>query len=255
MSANSNSVNFNLEKIFHEVDIEINHSCNRTCWYCPNEKFSRKEKGEMSETLFLEILYQLKQKAYAGKICFHFYNEPLLCSNLNLFVKLTKQHLPKCFLELVSNGMLLSRKHLVELSEIGIDKFTITKHHDVKEIPLDSFFDNLDPSTKAKVKYGLSEKLNLTNRAGLIDLPEDKKLPLSRPCFIPSCMLVITVKGNVLACYEDYEQKSEMGNVLEKNIFDIWNSDHYLNFREDLKKGHRHKYKLCQNCDNLKMIQ
>lgn len=250
----SNSSQFS--RYFHEIDIEINHACNRTCWYCPNDSTARSEKGEMSEELFSRIIAQLKEINYKGKICFHFYNEPLLCTKLDSFTALSKKLLPDCKIELVTNGTLLSLERFLKLSELGVDIFTITKHHGIDQLPVELFSNDIEKDLQNKINLKNHSQLYYSNRAGLVpSLSEGKLLPLKRPCFIPSCMLVVTVKGNILACYEDYEQKSEMGNINTSTLKEIWNSENYANFREDLKKGHRTIYKLCQSCDNTKMIQ
>lgn len=244
------------QKTFHEVDIEINHACNRTCWYCPNDKKSRIEKGEMPQEIYQEIIKQLKEIDYRGKIFFHFYNEPLLCSQLDYYVDYCRTHLPFSKMELVTNGTLLTIERFQKLLKLGIDYFTITKHHGVIELPIEKFFNQLSEGEKEKVKIRNHDQLFLSNRAGSVpQISENKTLPLNRPCFIPSCMMVITNKGNVLVCYEDYDQISITGNMMEKNLMDIWNSTSYTEFRNDLKKGLREKYKLCSQCDNVKLIQ
>lgn len=251
-----NETNNLVNKFFHEIDIEINHACNRTCSYCPNSLTQRAEQGEMSVELFAKILHQLKQINYLGKICFHFYNEPLLCSKLELFVEMAKKQLPASKLELVTNGTLLTEEKFLRLADLGVYLFTITKHEGVESIPLDKSLTSMDAELKSKLKIMDYTQLYYSNRGGLVpEISRDKKLPLLRPCFIPSCMVVVTVKGNILGCYEDYNQESTMGNIQEKHIKEIWESDKFSNFRQDLKLGRREKYPLCRKCDNIKLIQ
>lgn len=244
------------EKIFHEVDIEINHACNRTCWYCPNDSKVRIEKGEMAPKIFYAIIKQLSDINYVGKIFFHFFNEPMLCSKLDDYVGHCKAYLPSSKIELVSNGILLTKERFAKLSSLGVDYFTITKHHGVSSLPVEYFFEELSDFEKNKIKLRNHDQLHLSNRAGSVtEISKGKALPLKRPCYIPSCMMVITNKGNVLVCYEDYDQISNMGNIMEKNIMEIWHSSSYVQFRNDLKMGLREKYLLCRACDNIKLIQ
>jgi len=65
---------------------------------------------------------------------------------------------------------------------------------------------------------------------------------------------VITVKGNVLTCYEDYNQKNIMGNINDEHIKEIWLKEDYVKFRNDLKKGFRSKYEVCKTCNNMQVI-
>lgn len=242
-------------KLFLGLEIEINHGCNRACSYCPNADYERSEQGEMDTDLFIKIMTQLREMNYKGGVRYHFYNEPMLCKKLNQFVALTKEFLPESFREIFTNGTLLTPKRFEELIELGVDKFTITKHENEKNYTFDKTMEQLTFEQKEKVKYINYEELRYTNRGGLVESRYKAKPPLKLPCLIPSMSLVITVKGNVLTCYEDYNQRSQMGNVNDTHLRDIWNSPAYRQFRDDLKKGKREGYTVCKSCNNVQIIQ
>jgi radical SAM protein with 4Fe4S-binding SPASM domain len=227
------------------VEIEINSDCNLSCSYCPNSKAERVEKGHMDKELFNTVLDQLASFSYDGRISFHFYNEPTLSPNLDEFIRLTKQKLPKAWLDLFSNGTSLDKDRIEYLSSLGIDKFTLTKHA-LSETP--------DHGDSKKIYLTHFRDLRLTNRAGSVPIKSKQKPPLNLPCFIPDCAIVITVKGNVVPCYEDFFQKNVMGNIKDRHILDIWNSPKYQAFRETLKSGQRHLLEACKDCDNTRII-
>ena len=62
---------------FRSVALEISTSCNRTCYYCPNQ-LKGTPTAFMEESTFNEIIDQLKTITFSGIINYHFYNEPLL---------------------------------------------------------------------------------------------------------------------------------------------------------------------------------
>jgi 2-deoxy-scyllo-inosamine dehydrogenase (SAM-dependent)/8-amino-3,8-dideoxy-alpha-D-manno-octulosonate transaminase len=66
---------------------------------------------------------------------------------------------------------------------------------------------------------------------------------------IPSHIISVSVKGNIIPCFEDYFQKNQMGNINQEHIRDIWNKNEYVQFRESLQKGLRHKYSVCRDCN------
>ena len=74
------------------------------------------------------------------------------------------------------------------------------------------------------------------------------------PCFIPRSVMVISVLGNVIPCYEDFFQKHIMGNVKEQHLLEIWNSEKYTAFRETLQKGLRSDLEVCRDCNNRSVI-
>lgn len=246
---------YTLSKYFLGVEIEINHHCNLSCSYCPNANTERISKGLMSIENFRKILNQLAEINYEGRISYHFYNEPMLHPNLENFVKLSKEILPKTRSEIFTNGMFLTEAKYFALRSAGVDKFTVTQHKGIKKIVFDETFKKLDENEKKHVKYYDHSQLIYSNRGGLVEAGKDLVEPLKRTCLIPTCSLVITVNGNVLTCYEDFNEKSTMGNVFEEHIKDIWDKPEYAGFREDLKKGYRYKYDVCKTCNNLQVVQ
>jgi radical SAM protein with 4Fe4S-binding SPASM domain len=216
----------------------------------------RKSQGQMSEALFMNILEQLRAVDYRGRISYHFYNEPLLSPNLDRFVELTRAILPASWIEIYTNGTLLTEARLMKLLALGVDKFTITKHHGIKNFGFDEVFGKLSPAIQSKIKYQGYKELLLTSRGGLVRAGRPQvKPPLDLPCLIPSSLLVITVTGNVVPCFEDYTELNVMGNITEKPLLEIWNSERYQKFRADLKLKKRSAYPVCKDCNCTLIIQ
>lgn len=242
------------EKLPLAIEIEINSDCNLSCAYCPNAKSARKEKGHMSRELFENIMRQLEKHDYAGRISYHFYNEPTLSPNLNLFVAITKKYLPNAKSVLYTNGTNLDKNSIDGLYADGLSRFVITEHHQAKLQNLDFVLKNKNLYPADKFKFSNFKELPLTNRGGAVKAGTRISEPLNAPCFIPRCVMVITVTGNVVACYEDYFQSHVMGNINDHDIFEIWNSEKYVYFRNELKAGHRHKFDVCKTCNNKLII-
>ncbi len=237
------------------VEIEINSDCNMACPYCPNSQAERVEKGRMDQDLFIEILSQLRSFEYSGRISYHFYNEPTLSPDLDLFVQLTREYLPQARIDLYSNGTLLDKNRIENLIQSGVDKFSLTKHFKANTASLEQALEEISPENRKKIRYQNFKDLSLTNRGGSLNLKvSNLKPPLSLPCFIPQCALVITVKGNVVPCYEDYFQKHTMGNIKTSHIIEIWNSKKFVDFRENLQLGLRDKWDVCKDCNNAWVI-
>lgn len=234
------------------VEIEINSACNRKCSYCPNSVSKRVESGEMEEQTFVRIMDQLREYDYSGKIAFEFYNEPLLSKNFFNFTKMTKKKLPKATVVLYSNGTkITSVEKFREIKNAGVDYFYITKHENEENYKFDEVFDKLNPEDLAGVEYRRFDEIDLYNRGGILEEITSNQDRSKYPCSIPSVNLTITLKGNVVSCFEDYNQNFILGNVHETHVIDIWNSKEFKKFREDLRSGDRHLYENCKSCDRV----
>lgn len=240
---------------FKAIELEINHDCNRACVYCPNSIAERKNKGRMSEALFVKIMTELKSLNFQGRVSYHFYNEPLLSPDLDHFVDLTKAYLPKCRIEIFTNGTLLTEERLRALVSRGVDKFTVTRHHGIKQLPIEAVYDNLEPDLKSKLKMQSHKELIYTSRGGLMKVGYTKKVPpLDLPCFIPSAVLIVTHDGNIVPCFEDYFEQNVMGNINQNSLEQIWLSEKYQDFRDRLKNKRRHELPVCKTCNCILII-
>lgn len=240
-----------MSDIFSAIEIEINHNCNRSCSYCPNSLFEREEKGEISLDLYKRLMKQLKEFGFKGRVSYDFYNEPLLCSNLDTIVKMTREHLKDVNIELYTNGTLLTKERICSLIEYGVSNFIVTKHEGIDRYLFDDVYKNLDFETQEKIFYRKYQDVILTNRGGLLENVGEAVESALLPCYVPSSVVSVTVLGNVLPCFEDYHQVNVMGNISENHIMDIWNCDRYREFRDMLKKCQRHKYQTCNKCNRL----
>lgn len=233
------------------VEIEINSGCNLSCSYCPNSNSSRVEKGEMELELFEKIISQLAHYNYRGQIAFEFYNEPLLAKKFNTFVTLLKKQLPLTTLVIYSNGLKLDNFEVLEnLYNLGVDKFIITKHEDVANLSIENDLNKIKKIYGDRFIFQTHNEIKKYNRAGTVELGNKVNVQ-DKPCGLPRSVLTISVKGNVLSCFEDFFQKYTFGNAYDKNVIEIWNSQNYEYFRVDLKNGNRSKYETCSKCDRV----
>lgn len=232
------------------VEIEINSTCNLSCSYCPNSVGTRKESGDMDPKLFTLIIDQLKKYQYQGEIAFEFYNEPLLCTHLKSFIIETKKKLPLVTLLLYTNGTkILTAGYFHELNGLGIDKFIITKHEGVSKLPFTAVYEQLSGEDKSSILFQNHTDVKKYNRGGILS-HLNNSYPISNlPCSIPSHILTVSVFGNVLSCFEDFNQRLQFGSVKDMNIVEIWNSKPYNTFRENLKSGNRDIYETCSKCN------
>lgn len=222
------------------VEIEINSRCNRRCSYCPVSILPNPDVPKfMADRTLDRILNELKKIDYSGRLSYHFYNEPLLRKDLADIVRKVKVQLPNCRQVLFTNGDHLSESRYQSLYESGISYFVITSHSG-----------KVHPDRKAQVVQ-FSSDLELTNRGGVLEHLSDFVVDVSdTPCFAPSEMLVITVTGDVVLCYEDAFRKHVVGNIIQQDIENIWFSEKFTQIRKQLANGNRHATEICLKCSN-----
>lgn len=226
--------------MFSVVEIEVNSRCNRRCVYCPVSVLPKPEVPRfMSDSVFSRLVAELARLRYKGRISYHFYNEPLLRTDLERLVRQVRCDLPRCFQLLFTNGDHLDGRRYHSLRDAGIDHFFVTQHDGSKY-----------PAREAQTVQ-IPDNLVLTNRAGL--LTEIACLPaaLERPCWAPTDMLVVTVTGDVLLCCDDSRRTQVMGNILLRPLDEIWESPTFRRLRKLLQRGMRAEASpICAGCSN-----
>jgi radical SAM protein with 4Fe4S-binding SPASM domain len=238
---------------FSAVEIEINHACNRRCSYCPNSVSKRKHTGEIDPVLYDRLMQELANLSFEGRISYDFYNEPLLHSDFEGIVAQTRLYLPKASIVVYTNGTLLTQERVEKCLDLGVSEFVVTQHEKDKGYAFDEVYEGLGSARKHRVKYRTHRELKLTNRGGMLKHLGKDGLVLA-PCHIPSMIVTVTVSGNVLPCFEDYEEKLVMGNLRERSLMEIWNSEKYARFRKDLKYGQRHAQSPCKDCNRYESL-
>lgn len=223
------------------VELEVCSRCNRRCSYCPVSLNPMPPvPARMPDPVFLRTVDQLAQVSFAGRISYHLYNEPLLRTDLARLVSIVDDQLPDALQVLNTNGDLLDDRRYAALRRAGIDYFYVTRHS-----PGDY------PARPFQVVQNWQD-LTLTNRGGkLAHLPMPGARAARTPCFAPAEMLIITVTGDVLLCYEDADRDHVMGNLMQTSLADIWNSEKFRTYRHRLSRGDRSVDAMCMKCSNL----
>jgi len=172
---------------------------------------------------------------------FHFYGEPLLHPDLTALVRCVTVHLPNVRQVLYTNGDLLTEELYAELRTSGIKRFIVTSH------------DNRPISERPDQVVLFPSELNLTNRGGTVEVgnPPSVRQPLAASCFVPSSILIVTVTGEILLCYEDARRTECMGNIVDEHIEDIWFGNRFQRIRNQLAKGDRTAASVCTLCNNI----
>lgn len=259
-----------IEWFFHQekipkplmVNIETINRCNSTCDFCPANKHSdRRPFVRMSNEVFYKIIQDLKSWGYEGYISLYVNDEPLMDPRIIEFHKYVKEQLPGCKVKFFTNGLLLDLDKFNELIPY-VDYMTINNYTDKCELHknIKQLYRYLDRNKE--IHKGKQIKISiryihdiLTNRAG--EAPNKKKTTIvyKEPCLFPYTDLTIFSDGRAGICCNDATEKTDLGNVKESFLGDIWEEKQkeHLNYcmvREKIRKG-RQGLKFCCHCDTL----
>ena len=250
-------------ELFDNIQIQTIEFCNLKCDFCPNhyiiyDRIDDKKKGipynKMTVEDYTKIVENLSRLDYCGRFSPYLMNEPLVDKKRIVeFIKIAREYLPGCFIQMDSNGTGLTSDWLGEMIEAGLNR-----------IQLDDYFDDdyaikmieaTRPHTDNKKFFGLvSSNYNVTqakrgeknkhthygpwtywNRGGLVNVNPDIPVP-QEDCRFPSTQMYIKWNGDALLCCCDWEYQVVHGNVLETSIEEVWINDSYEHYRKTLKK-------------------
>jgi len=204
----------------------------------------------MTNEQFHHIILQLKEINFSGRLSFDFYNEPTMHPKLKDFIKFAHETLPQINTLLYSNGTLLSSDKIDQLFLAGLTKLVVTQHEESSGRDF-SYLKNV--TWKDQLVLQSHHVLKKTNRSGSV-AKLNRGQQIGAPCFIPSKILSISLKGNITSCFEDFHQEITFGNVFEKSIKEIWSSDNFIEFRKSLSLGFRAKYPTCSRCSRIETL-
>lgn len=223
------------------VEIEVNSRCNRRCSYCPVSLSPNPDVPKfMSDRVLDRVIDELKAIDYAGRVSYHFYNEPLLRKDLESIVARVGDGIPRARQVLYTNGDYLTDARYCALRDAGIEFFVVTSHDG-----------KLHPQRESQVVQ-FSDELELTNRGGALEhIRTHSDDVYLRCCFAPSEMLVVTVTGDIVLCYEDALRKHVMGSIVDRSLADIWFGEPFRTLRRQLADGDRSVTSICRKCTNV----
>lgn len=252
--------------VFTLLEFNIFGACNRKCDFCPvsDPKFFKNKYEGITLELYTKILHDLKEIGYNGEILYSAFSEPLLHKQIYELLSATKEVLPDCRIDIVSNGDVIksSPEKILKLFDSGLDSISISIYDGPQQM---EHFKNMTnelnmPDKKVNLRRRYLEDKNfgmtISNRAGVIDsnkyrdIAEKKitKLPLPRNCYYPFYQMVIDYNGDIIICPHDWKKESLVGNASRENIFEVWRNNKFERFRSILSNNNR-EFLPCMNCD------
>lgn len=248
----SNLEYYGTRDIFGHVYFESNKACNwNKCMdYCPQPYFPRRD-GEMSQDVFKTMISQLSsfgRRGFRGIIGPVFFNEPtMLGDRLVDMMDAIRKNLPLCWIQLNTNGIILTPEFARNLLDVGVSQIIITKHKGVPTKNIERVQNRLyQEINKGKIVIRTLDNIKLWNRGGMVNIPSDRVLHTER-CRMASNQLTIDYQGNVIFCCNNYTTSYKEGNIMEKEIKEIWKNPGFVARRDQARRG-EYTLDLCKKC-------
>ena len=251
--------------IFSWIEFSLSGLCNRVCVFCPRsdpKEFPNLNK-HMSIDSYISVMNDLKEINYKGGIIYSGFSEPILYKHIFEVIKITKDLLPNNRIELITNGDHLKIDKLNKLFDVGLTQISVSLYdgpHQIENFKQlqaeaklsDDQFDLRYRWANVESDNGISYGINITNRAGAINLPNidvvKLKEGIKKKCFYPFYQIMVDYDGAVLLCNHDWHKKLILGNINDESILDIWNNEVYKQTRANLSNALRIDSP-CNKCD------
>lgn len=237
--------------IFQQVLIETRTDCNNHCPFCPHA-FNKKPLGIMEWNCYTTIIDQLCEMNYNGRVALMLSNEPLLENRLEDMIVYAKLKSQRLFLDITTNGRLLTVEYVDRLFMLGLDNININDYRGDRDKYPQRLSSNLELIYAA---YGNNPKVSFKHRrldeyfpnyAG--NIPQSFKKEDFGFCNYPFRKLTIAYNGDVLLCCDDFMYDTKFGNIMANNILDCWYSPQLDDIRFSLLENKR--IGLCERCND-----
>jgi radical SAM protein with 4Fe4S-binding SPASM domain len=239
------------------IELSLIDVCNRKCNFCPksDDSIAPDTFNKMEIALVKKLIKDLDKINFKGAFSISGYGEPLLHNDLINIIKLLSANWA---VEIVTNGDPLNEKNLKDLHGTNLSKIVVSlydgKHQKLK---FNNMINNLNISEDFLImreRWIKGEEFDIykTNRAGTLKNNGQFNLDkhIKNKCFYTAYHAQIDWNGDLYLCPHDWQRRVSMGNVMQKDFFEIWSSGNYNNYRKNLFQGNRN-LSPCNNCDAI----
>ena len=238
--------------VFQQVLIETRTDCNNHCPFCPHA-FNKKPLGVMEWDCYTTIIDQLCEINYNGRVALMLSNEPLLDDRLENMIVYAKSKSQRLFLDITTNGRLLTIELIDSLFIFGLDNININDYRGDRDTYPEKWSAYLEPIYDA---YWNNPKVNFKHRRFNESLPNYAgNIPQTFSkedfgfCNYPFRKLTIAYNGDVLLCCDDFMYNTSFGNVMNDKLIDCWNAPELNTIRLSLLNNKR--IGLCEQCNDF----
>jgi len=232
---------------FLSINIETTDGCNRKCHFCPNSLIDKPAEF-MPLGMYTDILFQLAEGGYTGRVHLYQRGEPLSDDRLIDWTAMARRILPKCHLYISTNGDYLTRRVAHELLRAGMNEIEVS-HYDGLRQDLMRETSHLHGLVFHYDKQLSNPQGHWFNRGGLVDVPSSDKFK-DNFCWWIFRKMGISCRGDFVLCCADWFP-GKFGNVKDKTIAELFDGPLVWDYRMAHLNNKPRTMPMCEKCNML----
>jgi len=217
------------------IAIELSNRCNYASIHkkCPLSLAG--EPKIMPEKIVYHILETCQKYDYNGYIAFDIYNESGIDPRLMMFIKRTKDMLPKVQVVLQSNGYYMTQSLAEEYEKNGVSIIRVSAYTPDEQKRLSNI--------KLEIPFVVTS-IVLDNR---MEWYSRSEINSNKPCGAPLKELLITCDGKISLCCFEWKRENTFGDLNSQTLEEVLQGKEIREVYERLSKGDRF-FDLCKRC-------
>lgn len=264
------------------LQLETTSVCNAACCFCPYPIMQR-AKGLMPMPLFERIIADAATVPLIDRISLVGLGEPTLDRFLVQRIEAVRRSMAAIWLDVVTNGSLLTRKLIDQLIAAGLTQLSISLNAVTREkrraiMQLDDFDRVVEMCHYAiaagagrmkVVVKGLNEK-DLMEAGDLAQFAETwgeraflhlegnwagsmrkARIPMAEACHRALSQIMVLWDGRVSLCCFDAEGAEILGDLRTQTLREVFNGGRALEIRTAHAEGRRAEIPLCAGCTTI----
>jgi len=182
----------------------------------------------MPREMFEKVIDDLAAVNFSRTLSFHFYNEPLMDDRLPALVAYARERLPRCVLDLSTNGDYLTPSATDALFRAGLDAMNVSLHSATAQRHVRGVLDAVAEPNRARMAvismFDREEKgAFLYNRIEMAEAPPVSRDPTA---YGSGCSnvnsLMISFAGDTGLCCNDFFAANGHGSLRDTSVAALW---------------------------------
>ncbi len=228
------------------LEFELSNNCQyaKEHLWCPRSLDTR-GLVFLRTSIVHKVVEFFKAYDFSGRVYLSGYSEPLLDPRLTELVKYIKKSLPKCNIDMFTNGLACDENLLFDIRAAGVDSIRLSVYSDNERDRLRGVIDKLSCG-------GVS--LQERKEDGTADVDIDGRINVytggkgvGGPCYMPTLYYFVRNNGDVNMCFWDWKYTEVFGNLYKDSVEDTLLNERRLMINYDLVNGNRWAG-VCNSC-------
>jgi MoaA/NifB/PqqE/SkfB family radical SAM enzyme len=230
----------------HWLEFELSNNCQyaNTHTWCPRFHDTR-------ELIFLRshIIYKVieffKQYDFSGRVYLSGYSEPLIDPRLTDLVKYIKKQLPKCNIDMFTNGIACDENLLADIREAGVDTIRLSIYNKSERTRLNKIANKVGEGVVIQERELAKGDIAIDERIKAYD---KETVGVGGPCYMPTLYYFVRNNGDVNMCFWDWKYTQIFGNLYTDSVEDTLMNENRLKINHELTKNNRTTIPVCKAC-------